>query len=534
MKRLLYSLVVVLSVWLALSTDAMVRAQESAQLSPSEEVSLQDKLVLIRGQEFDIQRALQQTLAKINRSDKQHTELMESLDESDDERPGLAERLVYLEALSEVSLEQKDILKKQLQYMKDLRLAWQRIFAIDKATYNRLELESWAEESRSLKLKAQEDMQFAELRKQSVQTDLQALSDRSKQDNLALADRRWVDREIALYQEHLAFYQSFIGMLQNVASLEQRLKKEVAEAQAHIPLQKKTEDVVKRLLQFWKFEVFNIQGHSLSLGTVIMVIGLFILGIALARILSRLLGAWISKKPDVSIGARDSWQKLSFYVMAVIFSLTAMRVLQVPLTLFAFFGGALALGLGFGSQNIVNNFISGLILLIERPIKVGDFVDIEGTVGEIDYIGMRSTRVKTPDNIHIVLPNSAFLEKNVTNWTLSDKIIRLRVDLGVAYGSPVKQVEEICFQIAREHPMTLITPLPTILFSDFGDNALQFQIYFWIRMEHLMDLHRIKSDLRKSIDQAFNETGIVIAFPQRDIHFDQDAPLQVNLVRSDS
>jgi small-conductance mechanosensitive channel len=193
-------------------------------------------------------------------------------------------------------------------------------------------------------------------------------------------------------------------------------------------------------------------------------------------------------------------------------------------------GGALAIGIGFGSQNIVNNFISGLILLVERPIKEGDIVEIDSSTGTVEHIGPRSTRIKTPSNTHIVVPNSAFLEKNVVNWTLADDLIRAKIELGVAYGSPTREVESILLEVVKTHPKTLDSPEPIVLFRDFGDNALVFEVDFWLRMPTIRDRRIVESDIRHTIAETLQNRGISIPFPQRDLHLDTLKPLDIRLL----
>jgi small-conductance mechanosensitive channel len=193
---------------------------------------------------------------------------------------------------------------------------------------------------------------------------------------------------------------------------------------------------------------------------------------------------------------------------------------NIPLTAFAVVGGALALGIGFGSQAIVSNFISGLLLLAERPIRTGDLIEVSGVVGTVDSIGLRSTRIRTADNFHIIVPNSSFLETNVVNWTHEDPDIRLRVIVGVAYGSPTRKVEELLLLVANEHPRCLRHPAPVVNFRDFGDSALSFEVRFWIRYDARTDRTAIQSDVRYRIDELFREHGITIAFPQMDVHLD--------------
>ena len=211
--------------------------------------------------------------------------------------------------------------------------------------------------------------------------------------------------------------------------------------------------------------------------------------------------------------------------------LLALRTVNVPLTAFTLLGGAAAIGLGFGSQNVINNFISGLILFAERPIRVGDMIEIDGTYGSVESIGARSTRVRSFTGIHIIVPNSAFLEKNVVNWTLSDDRVRTHVSVGVVYGSPVEDVLRLIRKAVDDQPGVLRAPEPVVLFSDFGNDALLFEVHFWLRMRTLMDRRRMESDVRRTLERLFSDRQIVIAFPQRDVHLDTSAPLPIRMVR---
>ncbi len=280
----------------------------------------------------------------------------------------------------------------------------------------------------------------------------------------------------------------------------------------------------------WRAELLSVEGGAVSIGTVITALLLLVLGILLARWSSRRVGSLLTRHVGLDRGAAAAVQGLTFYLLLVLVFLLVLQTANIPLTAFTVFGGALAIGVGFGSQNVVNNFLSGLILMIERPIKVGDIVDIEGTYGRIERIGARSTRIKTFDNTHIIIPNSAFLEKNVVNWTLSDNVVRTWVDVGVAYGSPTREVDRLVHRVLAEHGKILKKPAPVVLFTEFGDNALHFRAYFWLQMREMMDRRRVESDVRYRIDHLFRDAGIVIAFPQRDVHLDTTAPLDVRLV----
>ena len=210
-----------------------------------------------------------------------------------------------------------------------------------------------------------------------------------------------------------------------------------------------------------------------------------------------------------------------------------MKMANIPLTVFTVIGGALAIGFGFGSQNVVNNFISGVILMVERPVKVGDFVDVDGVFGSVDEIGMRSTRIKTFGNKHMIVPNSYFLEKNVLNWTLTDHFVRLPLRVGIAYGSDTEKAKELLLHAAQACKKVLNHKEQKVYFMDFADNSLNFELLVWIHLKDVMDRVEIESELRFKIDHLFREAGIVIAFPQRDVHLmPSDQAIRVSIDQS--
>lgn len=214
--------------------------------------------------------------------------------------------------------------------------------------------------------------------------------------------------------------------------------------------------------------------------------------------------------------------KRIIYVLAIIFIvITTLELINVPLTAFAFVSGAIAIGFGFGAQNIINNFISGWILMWERPIRIGDFLEVEGTSrGTVETINTRSTRIKRVDGVRMLIPNSKLLENTVVNWTLIDKLMRTSVRIGVAYGSPARNTSELLLQAVNEQTDVLQEPPPVVIFDDFGDNALMFEVYFWVDTSVAKDMRVVRSNIRFRIDELFEENSIVIAFPQRDVHLD--------------
>ncbi|MFP4453944.1 MAG: mechanosensitive ion channel family protein, partial [Desulfobacterales bacterium] len=182
------------------------------------------------------------------------------------------------------------------------------------------------------------------------------------------------------------------------------------------------------------------------------------------------------------------------------------------------------IGIGFGLQNIFNNFLSGIILLFERPIQVGDVIEIGGIWGTVREINVRSTQVRTFDNADLIIPNSDFISQSLTNWSFRDARIRRTVEVGVAYGSDTELVRSILIEVAYQHPRILRRPHPEVLFSDFGESALIFKLRFWAHIDWFLI---VETDVRFDIDRRFRENNIVIPFPQRDLHFKSDNPTPV-------
>ncbi|MFV8818587.1 mechanosensitive ion channel family protein [Haliea sp. E17] len=260
-------------------------------------------------------------------------------------------------------------------------------------------------------------------------------------------------------------------------------------------------------------------GQALSVLVFALVGGLFVFWST--RFLRRHLHSRTLNADVVQIITR-AW----LIVGLVILVFMVLDILRVPLGAFAFISGAVAIGVGFGAQNIINNFISGWILMWERPIKIGDFLELGEMRGTVEAINTRSTRIRRVDGVHLLVPNSQLLENTVTNWTLVDRLVRTSVVVGVAYGSDVELTRKLLLQVAEENPNVLKEPAFQVFFEDFGDSALVFELQFWIHSAAERGLRTIRSDLRFRIDALFREHQVVIAFPQRDVHIDGEVRIR--------
>ncbi len=281
----------------------------------------------------------------------------------------------------------------------------------------------------------------------------------------------------------------------------------------------------------WHATLFSVGGEPISVATVVLAVLLVGIGYVASRAVSRLVARVVMSRVSLEPGAASATQTLTFYALFVAFGLISLNLVNFPLTVFTIAGGAVAIGVGFGSQNVMNNFISGLILLFERPIRAGDLVSIEGSHGVVEHIGARSTRIRAPDNTHMIVPNSHLVENSLVNFTLSDDVLRTSVKVGVAYGSPVREVERLLMRGLSDQQGILQQPLPRVLFIDYGDSALNFEALFWIHARTILDRRQIESEFRYRVDELFREAGVVIAFPQRDVHLDTLRPLDVRVVR---
>jgi potassium-dependent mechanosensitive channel len=273
---------------------------------------------------------------------------------------------------------------------------------------------------------------------------------------------------------------------------------------------------VKRLF----FEGFSVGDVSISLWNVSIGLVFFFISLRLGQwIKNRMENRWFLKS-KLSKGAREASASLLWYAIVVIATLFSLSIAGIKLANLALVAGALSLGIGFGLQNIVSNFISGLILLFERPIKRGDWIIVGNTQGFVKDINIRSTQVQTFDYADVLIPNSELLTNQVTNWMLASSVGRIRIPIGVAYGTNTSKVKELLISIAKENPDVVVGHPdyhdPEVLFISFGDSSLDFELRVFVK--DVLTTTRTTSDINFRIDEVFREEQIQIPFPQRDLH----------------
>jgi small-conductance mechanosensitive channel len=227
-------------------------------------------------------------------------------------------------------------------------------------------------------------------------------------------------------------------------------------------------------------------------------------------------------RTSLDLGVRVAMGTIFRYVLMVIGFIIIIQFIGVDLSVLTILAGALGIGVGFGLQNITNNFVSGIIILFERPIKVGDRIEVGNVSGDVIKISMRSTTIVTNDNISIIVPNSEFISSTVINWSHNDRNVRFNFPVGVSYNSDPERVRKILMEVTEENEGVLKNPAPDVLLDEYGDSSINFTLRVWTS-DYITQPNVLKSQLYYSAFKKFKEVGIEIPFPQRDIHVKNDS-----------
>jgi small-conductance mechanosensitive channel len=271
------------------------------------------------------------------------------------------------------------------------------------------------------------------------------------------------------------------------------------------------------LLDILQYPLVKIGGSDVTLASLVV----FVLVIALVFFSELLLRRFIIRRFLQRTHLHASMQyavgKIAGYIFIATGFYVALKLIGIDLSSLAFIAGAIGVGLGFGLQNIISNFVSGLIILAERPISIGDRVELGEVAGLVTRINLRSTNIVTNDNITIIVPNSDFITNKVTNWSYGDPKVRIRLPIGVAYGTDPERLRRLLMEVAGEHPSVLREPAPEVFFSGFGDCSLNFELGVWTA-EMTSKPRRFRSELNFAMERKLRENHIEVPFPQRDLH----------------
>ncbi len=277
------------------------------------------------------------------------------------------------------------------------------------------------------------------------------------------------------------------------------------------------DELLQTVQTFFSRPLFTLGDASVTLSSLIYVVALVVALFLGAGWLRRWVSGRLLQRSRLDFGARQAVGAITRYVVLLTGLLVFVQSVGIVLTTLNVLAGAIGIGVGFGLQNVISNFISGLIIMFERPIKVGDRIVVDDIEGDVIEIGARSTVVVTNDNIAIIVPNGKFITENVVNWKYNDGTVRFRIPVGVAYGSDVRLVERLLLEVANAEKEVLADPPPVVRFLAFGDNALEFELRAWSSTA-VNRKGRLTSALNFAIYDRFREHGIEIPFPQRDLH----------------
>jgi small-conductance mechanosensitive channel len=272
-----------------------------------------------------------------------------------------------------------------------------------------------------------------------------------------------------------------------------------------------------------------LPGVTLSLLQIFLLIALLIGVFWLSSRTKRFLFNRFLSKSGLDRALQHAIAQIVGYIVLIVGIFIVMDNAGIHLGALTVFAGAVGVGVGFGLQNIASNFISGLVILAERPITLGDRVEVAGIAGQVERIRARSTVIRTNDNIMMIVPNTKFIDSPVTNWTYTDRRVRFRIPVGVAYGSDIAKVRDLLLAVGRENPNTLQEPAPGVFLKKFGDNSIDFELVVW-SSEMSARPSRYRSDLNFAIVEKFLEAKIEIPFPQRDLHI-RSGTLKVENIR---
>jgi small-conductance mechanosensitive channel len=443
---------------------------------------------------------LEREKALKNAIKKSEKELSRELSKSEDEQTHVNTLESLLELLSEAT-----------SYLPLERSLWEERRNLYLKGMVMKDVVEWHEKSIRIQQEIRELVRVKELREQE-HTKVQPEKEK-KQDKVSSPKEVELQKEIFLRRK-LAF-----DSLDSIGDLLQDHLADLARFRNIREIQFFKEKVLRVFNAIWGMELAVVQDRTITVGKTFNAIALFTIGLIVFRLLIIHFFYFLLRKVHIREGISYTVSHLLFYVVLIILLFTVISYAGIPFHIFAFFGGALAIAAGFGAQKILSNFLSGIILLLEGSIRVGDMVQVDETQGIIRSIGLRHTQLTTFTNVDILIPNSKFLEENVINWTLRSDIIRSDIAVGVYFNAPPDKVVETLVQVAADHPKILNEPEPEAFIENINCDRgyLRFNVYYWLRMRSPRDRLDVESSLRKEIIHRLNAHGIELATPTQDI-----------------
>lgn len=329
----------------------------------------------------------------------------------------------------------------------------------------------------------------------------------------------------ALHQRQEAYTRA-LHRLDEAARFMERWRSEFKQRQNELPVYDRLEEWLTRvgslIKDAWGHELFSVEDtievdgktmtgrRGVTVGKTMTALAIFVIGYVASVYVARAIGGLAARRfgiaPDVSNLVRQ-WSQAFLITFLVVISFTWVKI---PLTIFAFLGGAFAIGVGFGAQTLLKNVISGILVLIERPLRVGDLIEVDNIRGRVTSIGLRSSTIRDFKGTETLIPNSSFLERHLTNWTYSSRLGRFSLRVGVPYGVAAQKVTDLLSALTAQHPKVMNHPPPQVLLDEFGAQARIFTINYWLEITSEVDPNGIASELRFAIEQKFSDEGLKV------------------------
>lgn len=505
-----------------------------AKILPDQKLSLDD-LVGQRQRVRSEHEKLVSEMALVARQHARHR--------TERERLGADRKVETLDVFQDMELKTDNVILKGLEHLQILNSvsgdAWEKRYAI---------LSSTDADQRQSALQALNELgqKLADLRSQS-RTRQETLRTEIRTQRVRVDNLSGNSLEQGREKEILNFLLRQIAMVERVESVAARLENQVSRWLGDFaePVDQGfrgrvlwvRDGAVAVLKRIWQQELFvaedvsEVDGRQVSVkygitvGKSVGIVVVFIVGYWLLARISGFIQRQLVRRFKVSHQRASVIRRWSMIGLSLALIVLLLNLARIPLSVFAVLGGTLAIGIGFGAQNIIKNFISGLIMLFERKIRVGDVVELGGVAGYVTAVDLRATTVHAFNGVEALIPNANFIENQVVNWTYSSRQVRRELPVDVAYGTDVRLAEALFLAAAAEHPHVLRDPAPEVFFDGFGDHALKVVLVYWVEFENPMSPRRVDSDLRHDINGRLAASGIAIPFPQRVVHVNLASPV---------
>ncbi|PTX93576.1 hypothetical protein DB345_18435 [Spartobacteria bacterium LR76] len=478
--------------------------------------------------------------------------LSKQVDEA--KKAGREKEALMLAARQAVVTDAASVANKIIQTEEGILTEWTNIQAIWKLTLAAIEKPESASYE-SIKTQSAQALSDIEPWREQLRRSLQDTQRRLEE---AQAEAPARDAELRKHQEarldalrkRVTQLSELVPTVDSVIALQQQMISESRERLASQSIAEKAalsaENLGNLIKDAWNKELFvttdkitdssgnvTTRQHAVSLGKLLSALVWLILAFALSKVVSRTVCNRIQTRFSLDPVRVSALEKALFTAILAIAILTILNWLNIPLTAFAFMGGALAIGIGFGAQTLVNNFISGLILLAERRIKVGDTIEVDGHTGSVLNLGTRCSRILKGNGAEVLVPNSYLLEKNVVNWTLTHYRHSFDFAVGLSYGTDITKAVALLRQAVEDEPKVLKTPAPVVFFEEFGSQALIFRMAYWVDLRGT-DNRVVGSNIRTRIAQLCQEQNIQISAPNQDLRLHTPDAIRVRMISQDS